>query len=227
MKPTLKSIGAASFIVASLGLGTITAPAAGLLSDSGFESGTPVPSGIGGWGIFNGAAFSQVVAHNGLWSMADFTPSGNVPGSFQFLAATPGSQWDLTGFGLTTGLPPQSAGPVFGLIQLTFFSGPNGTGTDLGTVETSPGNAKGSGQITAASPINTWIPLDTGIATAPAGAQSIGAYSIFVNFTSLTTAPLGAYFDDLTLTQVPEPSSLAILGLGLVVAGCGLRRQRA
>jgi hypothetical protein len=53
-----------------------------------------------------------------------------------------------------------------------------------------------------------------------------GADTIFVNFTSLTFQPIGAYFDDLALTQVPEPSSLWMLGL---VRGLdfGPRRQRA
>jgi hypothetical protein len=199
---------------------------ANLLSDPGFESGTPVGSGVGGWGTFNGAAFSTTVAHSGTFSMADFA-ANNVPGSYQFLPATPGSEWDLTGFAFQTGVTNQSSGAVFGVIQLTFFSGPAGTGSNLGTVETSPGNALTSPQINSASPVNTWVSLDTGIATAPAGAQSIGAYTIFVNFTTLTTQPQGAYFDDLVLTQVPEPSSLALLGLGFAAAGFGLRRQRA
>ena len=201
-------------IVTTMTLG-INVNAQNLLSDPGFESGTFVPSGVGGWGGFNGAAFSTTVHRTGTMSMFDANVN-NVPGSFQFLPAAPGSQWDLTGYGLSTGLPPQSSGPVFGLIQVTFFDGPNGSGNNLGTVLTSPGNAQTSANIDSSSPLNSWIFLDTGVATAPAGAQSIAAYTIFVNFTSLVPTPLGAYFDDLSLTQVPEPSSLAIVGLGLL-----------
>lgn len=203
-----------------------TTQAAGLLFDSSFESGVAVPGGVGGWDLENGAAFSTVVAHTGTHSIADFGANG-VPIDFQFLPATTGSRWDLTGFGYTPGMVPQTSGPVFGIIQLTFFSGPAGTGTDLGTVETSPGTAKASAQINLDSAINTWIPLDTGIVTAPAGAQSIAAYSLVVNFTSLTSTPQGAYFDDLTLVQVPEPGSAGLLACGLLGLGFAMKRQRA
>src|SRR5690242_10742086 len=116
MKRIAKIIGLGTCFATALMLDTSTQAQ---LSDPSFESGTAVGSGVGGWGLFNGAAFSNAKARTGTMSMLD-AAAGNVPGSFQFLPATGGSQWDLTGYGLSTGLPPQSSGPVFGLIQVTF-----------------------------------------------------------------------------------------------------------
>ena len=141
-----------------------------------------------------------------------------VPGSFETLPTSAGLSYDLTGFGLTPSAP--GAGTTFGALQITFFSGPNGSGSNLGTVQTSPGNALVSNQINASSPTSLWIPLDTGIATAPVGSESLEVFTIVVD-----QNPANVYFDDLSLVQVPEPSSFAFAGLaalGLFAA----RRQR-
>jgi len=201
--------------VAALSVG-ISAHAQNLLTDPGFESG-----GTGSqWNLFNGAAFSQTFAHSGTWSMEDNGHGGfGVPGSFQIFAAAPGNAFELTGFGLTPTLP--GTGTTFGALQITFFSGPNGTGSNLGTVETSPGNAKVSNQINATSPTSTWIALDTGTATAPAGSQSMEAFTIVVDQNAANV-----FFDDLTLTQVPEPSSFALVGLGALGLLARLRRSK-
>jgi MYXO-CTERM domain-containing protein len=200
--------------VAALSAGT-PALAQNLLSDPGFESGGTGTS----WSIFNGGAFSQTFAHTGTWSMNDDGHGGfGVPGSFETLPTSAGLSYDLTGFGLTPSAP--GAGTTFGALQITFFSGPNGSGSNLGTVQTSPGNALVSNQINASSPTSLWIPLDTGIATAPVGSQSLEVFTIVVD-----QNPANVYFDDLSLVQVPEPSSFAFAGLaalGLFAA----RRQR-
>src|SRR5439155_15174815 len=99
--------------------------------------------------------------------------------------------------------------------------GPNGTGTNLGTVETSPGNALVGNKIDSSSPTGVWIPL-TVTATAPAGAQSVQAFDLVLDATAINV-----YFDDHDLEVVPEPSSiaLALTGLlGLVAFGWKKRR---
>jgi len=168
------------------------------------------PPGSGGWSLFNGAAFSTDVAHTGTHSMKDFA-QGNVPGSFEQFPASPGQQFEVTGFGLTPAL--LAGNPAFGIVQLSYFDAAN---NNLGTVETGAGNAKTSAQITSASALNQWIALDTGIATAPPNTAFVQAFTLVVDFNSPTVE--GVYFDDLTLTQVPEPTGLGILA----VAGVGM-----
>jgi MYXO-CTERM domain-containing protein len=213
MKIRLNLAGVVACVVA-LSAG-ISAQAQNLLTDPGFESGgTASP-----WSTFNGGAFSQTFAHTGTWSMNDNGHGGfGVPGSFQFLPTSAGLSYDLTGFGLTPSAP--GGGTTFGALQITFFSGANGTGSNLGTVQTSPGNALVSNQINASSPTSLWIPLDTGTATAPAGSQSLEVFTIVVD-----QNPANVYFDDLSLVQVPEPSSFALAGLAALGLFAG-RRQR-
>jgi len=201
--------------VAALSTG-ISAQAQGLLTDAGFESG-----GTGtAWGTFNGAAFSQTFAHTGTWSMENNGHGGfGVPGAFEIFAASAGSAYDLTGFGFTPTTP--GTGTTFGALQITFFSGANGTGSNLGTVETSPGNAKVSNQINAGSAIGVWTALDTGIATAPVGTQSLEVFTIVVD-----QNPADVFFDDLSLVQVPEPSALALSGLAVLGLFAKLRRRK-
>jgi hypothetical protein len=194
----------------------ISVQAQGLLTDAGFESG-----GVGSpWSAFNGGAFSQTVAHSGSWSFEDNGHGGfGVPGSFEILSATAGLSYDLTGFGYTPTTP--GGGTTFGALQITFFSGANGTGSNLGTVQTSPGNALVSNQINAGSATGVWTALDTGIATAPTGAQSMEVFTIVVD-----QNPADVFFDDLSLTQVPEPSSFALAGLGALGLFAVQRRRK-
>jgi hypothetical protein len=214
MKTRMNILGVASCL-AALSFGGLSAEAQNLLLDPGFESGGVSSA----WSTFNGGAFSMNFARSGSWSMLDSGGgSFSVPGSFETFATTAGSQYDLSGYGLAATAP--GTGTSFGALQITYFSGPNGTGSNLGTVETSPGNAKVSNEITAASPLSVWIPLDTGIATAPAGAQSFQVFTIVVD-----QNPTAVYFDDLTLTQVPEPSSFALAGLGALSLFRILRRR--
>ena len=216
--------GGAICAAAVFALGTIQAQ--NLLVDPGFESGTAVPSGIGGWAPVNGAAFSTTVARTGTESMFDNGPSGgfSVPLSFQFLPSSGGSQYDLSGFGLFTTVPAADpAGNSWGALQITFWSGPNGTGSNLGTVQTSPGNALLSNKIDSTSPANQWIALNTGLVTAPVGAQSVEAFTIVLN-----NLPVSAYFDDISLVQVvPEPSTLALAGMALGIPFYFIRRRNS
>jgi PEP-CTERM motif len=219
MKKAKLIIRGASCAVALLVFGNSTLQAQGLV-DAGFESGTPVPSGVGGWDTFNGAAFSTAEALSGSYSMLNSGPGGyTVPGAVQFLTSSAGSEYDLTGFGYT---PTALTGASAGFLQVTFFSGVDGAGSNLGTVETSAGNALPSNEITSTSPTGSWISLNTGIFQAPAGTESLAVYTLVLDANATSV-----YFDNLNLTAVPEPSSLALLGAGLGIPFYLWRRRNS
>jgi hypothetical protein len=187
--------------------------ATNILIDPGAELQTSTPNPATaygqGWALFNGAGFSMDVARTGSWSIKNAGGGGfSVPGDYQQFAASPGEAWTMTGFALT----PATilAGTDFGQLQITFTSGPNGTGANLGTVETSPGNALGSNHIDPTSPAGTWLPLSV-TAHAPAGTQSVQLYTIVIDQNKTSV-----YFDDLGASATPEPCSLVLSGLGLV-----------
>jgi hypothetical protein len=189
-----------------------TSNAANILVDPGAEQGISTanpPTGYGqGWAFFNGAGFSTAFSLSGTQSLALVTQN-NVPGAFQQFAANPGEAWTMTGFGMTpTAL---NGAPGFGILQITFFSGPNGTGSNLGTVETAPGTAKASAQINNTTTPGVWTPLSV-TGHAPATTQSMQAFALVVDFGS--SGPEGVYFDDMTL--VPEPSTVAMALTGLL-----------
>jgi hypothetical protein len=163
--------------------------AGNLLKDASFEKQVPVPQG--GWTTFGGV-FSTEYARSGTWSMLD-AATRDVVGSFEQFPAAPGSRWQLTGYGFTP-LALQGS-PAFGIVQVSFF---DVGGTDLGTVETAGQTvrAKTSGHLDGSTPANTWTLLDTGTATAPAGAAFIQAFTLYVDFSGNYQR---VFFDDLNL----------------------------
>ncbi|HEX3798761.1 MAG TPA: PEP-CTERM sorting domain-containing protein [Verrucomicrobiae bacterium] len=205
--------------VAVASLGVTALQAQNLLTDPGFENQTPAANG--GWNLFNGAAFSSAQAHTGTMSMLDTGAGGfSVPGSDEVLPTGPGVEYQLTGFGLISSAIPANGDTDNGILQITFWSGPNATGNNLGSIDISNGgiatganNAQLSNPVNSSSPVGQWIPLDTGIAQAPVGAVSLEAFTLV-----LDQDPTAVYFDDLTLTlvQAPEPGTLTLLGLSLL-----------
>ncbi|HWX22124.1 MAG TPA: PEP-CTERM sorting domain-containing protein [Candidatus Binatia bacterium] len=191
---------------AALALSAATTCFSNILIDPGFELQTP--PGSGGWNLFNGAAFSSAYARSGTWSMLD-AAFNSVPGSYEQFNAAPGMKFELTGYGMTPA--PLVGSPAFGILQITYFDSAN---NNLGTVETSPGNALASGQVNGGTTPGVWTFLDTGVGTAPANTAFIQAFTLDVDFSGNHQ---GVYFDDLNLIQVPEPGSLALLGLGFML----------
>jgi len=182
------------------------------LIDPSAEGAVTGPNGVGGWGLFNGAAFSADVARTGTNSIKEFGGGGfSVPGAFQTFAAAAGDAWTMTGFALTPGINTNLSLADFGGLQITFFSGAGGTGANLGTVETAPGTAFFGNKITGASATNAWIPVSV-TAHAPAGTASVQMFAITIDQT-----PTHVYFDDMaeSATSVPEPSTVAMALTGL------------
>ena len=179
-----------------------------VLRNPGFE--LELQADDGGWRIFEIGKLSAEHARSGNQSMFNGAFSRTVPhppyfvgtvsGSYQELAAEPGSQWRLTGYGMA---PTALKGtPAFGIVQVSFF---DSDGNDLGTVETRGGDettkAKTSNEVTGRAPAGEWILLDTGIATAPEGTAVIQAFTLYVDYSGSNTSQ-GVYFDDLVLCKV-------------------------
>ena len=201
-----------AFLIVSL----VGAPSAALgdnsgpLKDAGFELQTAADEG--GWSLFEISLFSKNHARSGSQSMFNggFSRTvpfqaafvGNASGAYQGFPAKAGSRWRLTGYALT---PATLEGTTaFGVLQVSFF---DTNGNDLGTVETAGGSTKArtSSQVNRGSPVSEWIPLDTGVATAPVGTATIQAFTLFVDFSG-SDRTQGVYFDDLSLCELSENS---------------------
>ena len=173
-----------------------------LLADPSFESGTPVPSGPGGWATIR-ATFSQDYAHSGQWSLASPYNSAylNAP-AVQSVSANPGQTYTASVWVFTpAALPAELQGSL-----LVFFN--DSQNQLLGGYNLAPQSLDQN------SPANTWIPLTFTI-TAPSQTASVSVELTLFNFSSTTVSgsPV-VYFDDASLTAVPEPSALALCACG-------------
>lgn len=144
----------------------------------------------------------------------------------------PGNNWNPAGaFQIVTGITPGQK-YQFGIWALTdtVNTAPNGILVQLGfetpalgganSVENPGGTVGINGNLPA---IGSWT-LFSVMATAPAGCTDAIVYAMFQDNNS-AVATEHMYFDNASLTAVPEPSSLALLGLGLASALIWRRRQ--
>lgn len=183
-----------------------------LLMDAGFE--LKLAPDEGGWILFDESMFSDDQARSGSQSMFHWGFSrsvayapyfvGTVSGSFQEFPADAGSRWRLTGYGAASA--KLKGTPAFGILQVSFF---DAEGNDLGTVETAKtdtSKAKTSNEVNRQTPVDKWVFLDTGIATAPAGTATVQAFTLYVDYSGSNTSQ-GVYFDDLKLCALEADES--------------------
>jgi len=221
-------------VVATLAISASTTQAQNILVNGSFENagqfnaGNPIGlSGVGqGWASnFGGAAPNQ----SDMSSSPDFPQSGNFAlltqnaagnawnpqGSYQIVNASAGITYSLNAFALAdtamTENPAQWNTPVDIQIQYLDSTLANLKTFDLGW---SPLGA-----------LNTWQQYSVS-GLAPAGTAYASAYVMFMENGS-QTATDSVYFDNATLTPTPEPTTIALAGLGGAVALSLIRRRKS
>ena len=220
------------FVTGAFGMAAVIAltsstAQANLLVDPGFEAAPTQPNPIllpggadGGWSAtFNGAAYSSVAAETGNVGLLMTEGPGsawNFEGAYQVVSGvSAGQKYTLTEDFEAASSFSSTYGPAF--IQLTYF---NAAGTDLGTVETGGSGANAIHFI----PTANWATYSVS-ATAPAGAVYVAPYVAMMENGSQTTTET-IYADNGTLTLVPEPATIALLGMGLSLPLYLIRRRK-
>jgi len=192
--------------------GVRSSQAQNLLADPGFESGVFSPNS---WSAVNAAAFSHDYSHGGVWSLKDAYDSngiGPVVGGTQVVPGFPGLTYSLSAWALI----PAALNGGQGLLLIDFQDSNhqliNYNGAVFYTV----------GALTT-SPTQTWNFL-SGSVTAVPGTAYVQVIAELFNLGSPSPNNV-VYFDDVSLTQVPEPAGLALICLGVGAFAHGLRRR--
>jgi len=215
---------------------TESSRAQNLLADPGFEqeltAPNPNPTGIAGWASFAGANFlTTPFAHSGTNVMDAPAGAGgySVPGAYQVFAASAGEQFTLSGWVYTPSALVSNSND-FAILQLSFFTGapPSnyGGGTGLSVYGVNVGTPIGPGPTTVGLPQGVWTfasVTGTALNQGLNHVNSVGAYVLGINADANGTF----YFDDMSLTIVPEPSTVALVLTSLVGGFLVLRKRRS
>jgi hypothetical protein len=191
-------------VVILLWSATRSSQAQNLLADPGFESGA---FSANGWSPVNAAALSHDYSHSGVWSLKDAYDSngvGPVVGGTQIVPGVPGLTYSLSAWAL---IPAALSGSQ-GLLLMDFQDSNHQLINYNGTVFYTVGAL-------ASTPTQTWTFLSGSVIAVPGTAYVQVTAELF---NSINPAPANVvYFDDVSLTQVPEPAGLTFVALSLGV----------
>jgi hypothetical protein len=153
----------------------------------------------------------------------NFSGGQNFTGVFQDVAVdgtdfSVGDQIQLSGFAQnlsTDPLPPSSTNEAF--IEITWFDpgglGEFGFGSNVSQI------------VTGGSAQDVWISLNSPTAIIPVEADFIRVKAVYIQQAGSFDGG-AVFFYDLSLTAIPEPSSIAFLALGSIACFTGSRRRR-
>src|SRR5689334_5555715 len=199
-------------------IGLAAASASAALTNPGFE--TPDASagdvfatvGNSGWNGFNAAFITTTTKHTGNQSLKTFGAPG---GAFQDFDTTPGTTWTGTVFGENLSTDPMT-GTQAGFINIEWHSGTAANpGPQISFVSTKV--------VDSTSAFDTWF-QGTVTDTAPVGGTVARLVLLSGPFNGSGNGGGATFFDDATFNAVPEPASMAVLGLGAI--GLAARRRR-
>jgi hypothetical protein len=172
-------------------------------------------SGWNNWVAPYSAYYTQsVVPEDGVQVAKTF--SGPNAGVYQYVAVNALDSYTASAYFVNSSTDPMSAGETDD-VRMIFFSGPNGTGSALGTYVS-------SSVVSNANTPDVWTQLSV-TAGAPAGSASVQWLAFFNN---PNYAGGSMFVDNTSLVDnsvVPEPASLGLLAIGGV--SLLLRRRRA
>jgi len=184
----------------------VTSAPPNLLLNPGFETTTDSVTATD-WTEFNGGVLVSTnatfaVVHSGLYSMSTTSPklSGvQGGGAYQDVAASPGSNYRLTGYLYDWINSRMEGSNRFAVAQLAFLDSTNG----VLQLNESPHYGNG-----APLPVNQWVFFEVDGTNAPAGTATVRTYVLYVGGTNDSG---NAYYDDLTLYQPSgaAPSTIA------------------
>jgi hypothetical protein len=170
-----------------------------------------------GWAPFSSGLIATSPTYNGaptsLGLALGAQDGWGTPGAYQIdSGVTPLQKYTVTAWVYQTG----AATTAGGLLQLGFETAALGGAS---TVE-NPGNTVG---ITINGPLDVWTQYSVS-ATAPAGYTDAVVYTMAQDYNNAN--PLAFYFDGVSIAQVPEPSTIALLGMGLALPLYLIRRRK-
>jgi len=223
---SLACIGIFTLVIA----GTVRAQ----LYDPGFEqeltAPNPNPNGVQGWATFGGANFlTTALAHSGTNVM--YTPDNgggySVPGAYEVFTCAAGQAFTLSGWIYTPNTLP-TLGNDFAILQLSFYTGaaPSnyGGGTGLSVYGVDVGQPAGGGGVPLPKGVWTYASVTgTALNQGVSHVNSFGVYLLDIN----ADANADFYFDDLSLTQVPEPSTIALVLASMAGGILFIRKRRS